>query len=99
MVGLEHKLVGVDVGDIILITGMKGSAVGYVDHFNLVYVHLIQSSEYADGARYDTYEDIFPPSSMKYRLCEFESYEVLRKKNKERVISLSGDLSGDLNVR
>jgi len=76
---LEGKVEGVNVGDIVLIQGRDGNAVGYVGDISRIFISLAQR-DINNPAKYKTHGDIFSPTSTSYRLENFETYQVLKKK-------------------
>ena len=76
---LEGKLEGVNIGDIILIQGRDGNAVGYVGDISRIFISLAQR-DINNPAKYRTHDDLFPSTYTGYVLKKFESYQVLKKK-------------------
>ena len=79
MANLEGKLKDVNVGDIILIKGTDGNAVGYVESLDQIRVCLAPR-DISYRAKYRTHDDMFSPTSTNYLLRKFEEYAVLKKK-------------------
>ncbi len=76
---LEGKLEGVNIGDVILIQGIDGHAVGYVESISQNFI-ILAPRDINKPARYRTLRNFFPPTSTYYALESFETYEVLKKK-------------------
>ena len=80
---LEGKLEEVNIGDVILIQGKDGNAVGYVQSISQNFVDL-NPRDFFNAAGYRTHGNIFSPTYTTYYLDRFETYQVLKKKE-ERI--------------
>lgn len=81
MEGLENKLDGVHVGDLIRLQSRELDVSGYVADFNPKQVRLSHENPFSEKSHKIgcTHRDELLIGDKKYNLKHFESYEVLRK--------------------